>query len=70
MNIQNIMSQLMKSTNPTQMLMNTLNPNQQQMVNQFQNKSDIEKAEQIAKICNEKGLSKEDLQNIINRFKK
>lgn len=52
------------------MLMNTLNPNQQQMVNQFQNKSDIEKAEQIAKICNEKGLSKEDLQNIINRFKK
>jgi hypothetical protein len=43
-----------------------LNPNQKQVVNQFQNKTTQEQAEAIAKICNEKGISKEDFQNIIN----
>ena len=52
------------------MLMNTLNPNQQNQVNQFQNKSKEQQAEEIAKIANEKGLSKQDLQTIISNFKK
>ena len=34
------------------------------MVNQFQNKTTQEQAEKIAQIANEKGLTKQDLQNI------
>ena len=42
-----------------------LNPNQKQMASQFQSKTTQEQAEAIAQIANEKGLSKQDLQNII-----
>ena len=66
MNIQNLMNQLGKSSNPMQMLMNTLNPSQIQLLNNFKNVDANSQAEQIAKMCNEKGLSKQDLQNIIN----
>ena len=52
------------------MMMSMLNPNQKQMANIFQSKSQQEQAEQIAKMCNEKGISKEQLQNIINMFNK
>ena len=48
------------------MLMGMLNPSQKQQVNQLQNKSQQEQAEAIARIANEKGLTKQDLQNIIN----
>ena len=51
-------------------MMSMLNPNQKQQANQFQNKSRQEQAEEIAKICNEKGISKEQLQSIIGMFKK
>ena len=70
MNMQNLMSQLGKSSNPMSMMMSMLNPNQKQMANIFQNKTQQEQAEQIAKMCNEKGISKEQLQNIINMFNK
>jgi hypothetical protein len=40
------------------------------MVNLFQNKTDEEQAEQIAKMCNEKGITKEQLQNIMNMLKR
>lgn len=53
-----------------QMLMKTLNPNQTQLLNNFKGMNTNEQAEKIAKIANEKGLSKQDLQNIINSFKK
>ena len=43
-----------------------LNSNQKQQVNQMQGLSNQEQAEEIARICNEKGLSKKDLQNIFN----
>ena len=52
------------------MMMGMLNPNQKQMVNQFQNKPNQEQAEQIAKMCNEKGITKEQLQNIMSMFNK
>ena len=45
-----------------------LNPNQKQLVNLFQSKSNTEQAEKIAQLANEKGLTKQDLQNIINMF--
>ena len=47
-----------------------LNPNQKQTANQFQNKSKEQQAEEIARMCNEKGITKEQLQNIINTFNK
>lgn len=50
--------------------MSVLNPNQKQQVNQFKNKNALEKAEEIAKVCNEKGITKEQLQTIINNFRK
>lgn len=50
------------------MMMNMLNPNQKTMANQFQNKTKEEQAKLIADKANELGLSKEDLQNIINMF--
>ena len=50
--------------------MSMLNPNQKQVANQFQNKSKQEQAEAIAKLCNEKGITKEQLQTIISNFKK
>lgn len=52
------------------MLMGMLNPNQKQVASQFQNKSRQEQAEEVAKLCNEKGITKEQLQSIINAFNK
>lgn len=46
-----------------------LNPNQKQMVNQFQNKNMEQQAEEIAAICNSKGISKEELAKMINSFR-
>ena len=52
------------------MLMGMLNPNQKQQASNFQNKSKQEQAEEIARICNEKGISKEQLQTIISNFRR
>ena len=52
------------------MMMGMLNPSQKQMVNQFQNKTAQEQAEAIAKLCNEKGISKEQYIQMINMFHK
>ena len=70
MNLQNLIAQLGNATNPMQMLMSLLNPNQKQLVNQFQNKPNEQQAEEIAKLCNEKGITKEQLQQIMAMFKK
>ena len=51
------------------MMMGMLSPNQKQMTDEFKNKSKQEQAEQIARLCNEKGISKEDLTKIINGLK-
>ena len=69
MNIQNILNQLKTSTNPLQMTMNSLNQNQTQMTNQFKNKTKEEQAKLIADLCNEKGITKEELNKIINGLK-
>ena len=51
-------------------MMSMLNPNQKQQANNFQNKSEQEQAEEIARICNEKGISKEQFQQIVSMFNK
>lgn len=47
-----------------------LTPNQKQLANQFQNKNAQEQAEEIAKMCNEKGITKDQLAQIVNMFNK
>ena len=69
MNLQNLLSQMGNATNPMALMMSMLNPNQKQIANQFQNKSKEQQAEEVARICNEKGISKEQLQQIINSFR-
>lgn len=63
------MSQLQGATNPLQMMMSTLSPNQKQNLDLFKNKPNQEQAEEIARICNEKGISKADLEQIVQLFK-
>ena len=70
MNIQNLMSQLGNASNPMSLMMSMLNPSQKQMASQFQNKTTQEQAEEIAKLCNEKGITKEQFQSIVSMFKK
>ena len=50
--------------------MGMLTGNQQQTVSQFQNKSEKEQAEEIARLCNEKGIDKQQFQQIINMLNK
>lgn len=66
MNIQNLIAQLGNASNPMTMLMGMLSPNQKQLVNQFQNKSGNDQAQAIADYCNQNGITKEKLQQIIN----
>ena len=70
MNIQNLIAQLGSATNPAQMLMSMLNPNQKQLVSQFQNKTKEEQAQEIADWANKNGISKEQLQNFMNMLNK
>ena len=68
MDMKNLISQMSNASNPLSMIMSMLNPNQQQLLNSFKGKSKQEQAEHIAKVCNEKGINKEQLQTIINNF--
>ena len=70
MNIQNLLGQMMNSSNPMQMLMGMINPNQKALINHFQNQPSEKQAAEIARICNEKGITKNDLANIINSLRK
>ena len=70
MNLQNLMNQLGTASNPMALMMSMLTGNQQQTVNLFKNKDKQTQAEEIARICNEKGITKEQLQDIISKFNK
>lgn len=50
--------------------MSMLNPNQKQIANQFQNKTKEQQAQEIADFCNQNGISKEQLQNLMNILNK
>ena len=70
MNIQNLLGQMMSSTNPMQMMTQMLNPQQRQAISQFQNQSSQEQAQRIADYCNRNGISKDQLAGIIGMMKK
>lgn len=56
--------------NWTQLMLSALNPAQKQALDLFKNKPSDEQAEEIARICNEKGVSKADLEQIVQLIKK
>lgn len=70
MNLQTLLAQMGNASNPMAMLTSLLTPNQKQTISQFQNKPNDEQAQEIAKICNEKNITKEQLQQIITMFNK
>lgn len=70
LNFQNLMSQIMSSTNPMQMAMGILNPQQKQMVSQLQNQPSDKQAEAIANYCNQNGISKDQLAQIISMLRR
>ena len=49
--------------------MSALNPQQKQVINQFQSQSNQQQAEIIARKCNELGISKEQLAQIMKSFR-
>ena len=69
MNIQNLMAQMMNSSNPMQMMMGMLNPSQKQSVNSFKGLDKGHQAQAIADYCNKNGISKEQLTNILRMTK-
>lgn len=67
-NLQSLMSQVMMSNQPVQALLGMLNPQQKQIFSQIQNRPNSEQAEIIAKMCNEKGITKDQLAQMVNYF--
>lgn len=53
-----------------QLLTGMLNPQQKQMLNNFKSQPDNKKAQEIANYCNQNGISKEQLSNIIGMIRK
>ena len=47
-----------------------LNPTQKQIASQFQGKNKEEQCKQIADYCNQNGITKEQLQNIVSMITK
>ena len=69
MDFQNLIGQLMNSSNPTAMAMNALpNSNLRSLFTSVMNgRNDQEKAQRIADICNRNGITKEQLQSALKR---
>ena len=52
------------------MMMSMLNPSQKQQANDFKNKTKEQQCQEIADYCNKNGITKEQLQELINKLKK
>lgn len=65
LNMANLLGQLTNASNPTQMIMSTLDPQRKQMTAQFQNQSQEQQAQILATKCNELGINKQMLVQIM-----
>lgn len=68
MNLQNLLGQLSMSSNPMSMVLGML-PNQnlkQSFTSLMNSSSDEERAQKLADWCNEKGITKDQLQKMLN----
>jgi len=52
------------------MIMSILNPQQKQKANNFLSTNKEQQAQQIADYCNQNGITKEQLQGLVNTFNK
>lgn len=67
MNLQNVLAQIINSKNPYQMLMNNMNPMQQQMAKAFLNKPNRQQA--LQDLMREHNISQEQVDNLKNMIK-
>ena len=65
LNLQTLMSQVTMSKQPLQALLSLLSPQQQQLFNQVNNKPSEEQAAEIAKMCNERGIGKDQFAQML-----
>lgn len=68
--LQNIFNGRPNANMTPSQIMSKLNPQQKNIVMEFLGMSEEERAEKIAKLLNEKGITKTQLENIIKNFKK
>jgi len=66
LNMQSLLSQLLMSNQPLQAASSLLTPQQRQFFNQFQTQPQQRQAEIIAKLCNEKGITKEQYAQFVS----
>ena len=69
MQIPQMLSQVLKSQNPMQMISNLVggNPQYINMYNQMQNMSKEQQAQKLADLCNQKGITLDQLKNVLGR---
>lgn len=67
MNIQNVLAQIINSKNPYQMLMNNMNPMQQQMAKAFLSKPNRQQA--LQDLMREHNVSQEQVDNLTKLIK-
>ena len=67
MNIQNLLSQIMASQNPTQMIMNMMTPQQQLLAKKFLNNPNRNEA--LQQLMKENNVSQEQVDNLKNMIK-
>lgn len=69
MNAQNLISQMMMSKQPMEALLNLLSPQQKSIFNNINGQSEEKQAEEIAKMCNEKGITKDQLASMLEMMR-
>ena len=69
MNIQNLISQMMMSKQPMEALLNLLSPQQKSIFNNINGQSEEKQAEEIAKMCNKKGITKDQLASMLEMMR-
>ena len=67
-NIMNLISQFKNAPNKANFLMSIANPQQKELLSNMNGKNKEEKAQKIADYCNENGITKEQLSNLMKLF--
>ena len=68
-NPQNLLAQILTSSQPYQAIASLLNPQQLQLFNTINNKPSQEQAEAIAQMCNQYGITKNQYAQMVNLIK-
>lgn len=66
----NTLQSLFKAQPNFNQMLSKMNPEQKNIIFEFMGMSEEKRAEKIAEILNQRGITKEQLENIIKNFKK